>query len=184
MVLMQYGMPHAAAARAARISPSAQKQAGEPGGTDGQRHRHRRAQQSGRQRYVRHVDHDALTKGHRIEVGGIAPQRAFFVGAAGGVVENGARDALAREFPQVVDAQNHPHQPLPSDGSPGMQASPVAPKDAPPVHAAQSRPPLPIEDRAPRSPLSGPAPPPHPGRHRGFRRPMRRQAKRRRRWAR
>jgi hypothetical protein len=50
-----------------------------------------------------------LAKGHCIEVRGIAPQRQLFVRAAGGIIEYGPRDALFREFAQVVDAQNGWH---------------------------------------------------------------------------
>src|SRR6185437_5861900 len=75
----------------------------------GERHRGRRAHERGCKGYVRNIDHDTLAKAHGIEIRGIARQRALVVGAAGGIVEQGSRHALLREFAQIVDAENHGH---------------------------------------------------------------------------
>jgi hypothetical protein len=85
------------------------EQAGEPGRADRQGHRDGCAHQRRGKRHVRHIHHDPLAKGHRIEVGGVALKRPFIVGAARGIVEDGAWNALLRKLAQIIDAEDGGH---------------------------------------------------------------------------
>src|SRR5258708_37221656 len=101
-------MPQAAAALAARIWPSAWNRPASPVGPMANG-----IVAGAPTKFVASdtfdTYHHTLTKGHCIEIGGVPRQRAFVVCAAGGVVEDGARNAFLREFAQVVDAENHWH---------------------------------------------------------------------------
>ena len=85
------------------------KQAGKPGWADGKGHRRRLSEHRGAQGDVGDIDHHPLAKCHGVEVRRVAQQRAFFVGAAGGVVEYRPRHAFPRELAQIVDAENDRH---------------------------------------------------------------------------
>ena len=109
MVESVYGTPKRSAARAARISPSAQLRPVRPTGASATGIATSLPEHGGARRAPVDVDADALAQRERLQVGAVGAQRGFAVGAAVDVVEDRARDALLRELAQVLDAGHHRH---------------------------------------------------------------------------
>jgi hypothetical protein len=84
-------------------------QAGEPGRRDRDRHRDGLAQHRGGERDLGYVDQHTLPQADRVQIDPIGGERQLVIRAALDVVEDGARDFLPCNAPQILDIGDDRH---------------------------------------------------------------------------
>ncbi len=108
-VLRQNGTPKACAARGREHLAICVEETCESGGPDAQRDGPVLAQNSCGELLLRYIDHYALAQLDGVQIVEVAVEGDLVVRATIGVVEDGARNAAARELAQVGDGIDHSH---------------------------------------------------------------------------